>query len=178
MSNDSSYNPANNKVLAHHIWMSLNSGYRNEPFMSASDGVMVVPVNAAGEVLFIHEPTIFSGQPVMFLPGGAVDEGESPVEAANREMQEEIGFRAARLELLYEFHPLARHAQMRIFAVLARELSESRLVGDEPYQIPIMPYPLKNFERLLSDGGQQCDSTVIAALYMARTRILKESAAV
>ena len=175
MSNDSPYNPANNKVLAHHIWMSLNSGYRNEPFISASDGVMIVPVNAAGEVLFIHEPTIYSAQPVLFLPGGAVDEGENPLEAANREMQEEIGYGAARLELLHEFHPLARHAHMRIFAVLARELSESRLLGDEPYHIPIFPYPLRDFERLLTDqdGGQLHDSTAIAALYMARSRIAK-----
>src|SRR5690349_9966779 len=109
ISREENYPVMKDNLIARHLWMSLHSGFRNEPFMRASDGVMIVPVNQTGDVLLISEPTIFNAQPVLFLPGGGLDEGENPLDAANREMQEEIGYRAGRLDLLHCFYPMARH---------------------------------------------------------------------
>ncbi len=54
--------------------------------------------------------------------------------------------------------------------VLARDLKESWLLGDELYLIPLIHFALKDFDRLLAQG-QLHDSTAIAALYMARDRV-------
>jgi 8-oxo-dGDP phosphatase len=39
-------------------------------------------------------------------PGGLVDEGENPAEAAAREIEEETGYRPRRLEYLVTFEPM------------------------------------------------------------------------
>jgi ADP-ribose diphosphatase len=157
-------------LIASHRWLSLYKGFRDEPFIRSNDGVVVIPLNDKDEVLFIREPTIFDQQPVLFLPAGTVDRNETPQHAANRELQEEIGFRAERLDFLHSFYPLARHADWKAYAFLGRNLIPSKLDGDESYELPITSIPLNNFERLLANG-QLRDSTIIAALYMARSFI-------
>lgn len=159
-----------NRLIATHKWLSLYCGFRDEPFIQCSDGVMIVPITTEGDILFISEPAIYDHLPKLILPSGAVDEGETPALAANREMQEEIGYRAERIELLHAFRPLARHGNTSLHAFLARDLTPSRLQGDEPYELPITRVPLNSFEPLLSTGAL-VDSTVIAALYMAREHI-------
>jgi ADP-ribose diphosphatase len=160
-------------LIARHRWLSLHKGFHDEPFIRASDGVCIVPVNDAGEVLFISEPTIFNQQPVLFLPAGAVDTNEIPHEAANRELQEEIGFKSERLDFLHCFSPLSRHADWRAYTFLARDLIPSKLIGDKPYELPIIRIPLNGFEQLIRNG-QLSDSTIIAALYMAQRFIANE----
>jgi 8-oxo-dGTP pyrophosphatase MutT (NUDIX family) len=153
-------------LVGRHRWLSLHRGYRDEPFLRSSDGVIIVPVNAAGEILFITEPTQFDNSPVLTLPAGAA-EADTPGESANLELQEEIGFRAQRLEFLHEFRPLARHADWRIYAFLARDLVESSLPRDEPYEIVVTPVPMMNVDFLIR-SGQLRDSTAIAAIFLAR----------
>jgi ADP-ribose diphosphatase len=164
------------RILYRHHWLTLCAGYLDEPFIHSTDGVLIVPLNASGEILFINEPAITDGRPVLGLPGGAVDEGESPALAANRELQEEIGYQSLQLDLLHEFHPLARHAQWRLFTYLARNLRVSKLAGDEPYEMVIEKIPLANFEPLI-EAGRLNDSTVIAALYLTRSFLDKEQRA-
>lgn len=154
--------------LIRHKWMSLCQGLNGEPFVRGhGDGVVVVPVNADGDVLLTCEPAVHSGVPVLVLPAGTVEEGEDPVRTANRELQEEIAFKADRLEVLAELHPLARHAEWSVHVVLACELSPSALEGDELHTIEVEPHPFDEFESLIANGRLQ-DSTCIAALFLAR----------
>ena len=155
--------------------MTLCKGLHGEPFIREhGGGALIVPVNSAGEVLLIIEPAVPDGSLVLSLPAGAMEPGESPVEAANRELQEEIGFKASRLDILAELHPLARHAEWTMHAVLARELSVSHLAGDEPHRIVLQPFALSRFEDLIDDGRLQY-SSCIAALFLAR-RVLEREA--
>lgn len=162
------------RFVAGHRWLSLWRGYRDEPYLVSSDGVSVVAVNQAGEVLLINEPTVFDKQSVLMLPGGSVEEGEAPEISANRELQEEIGYQATRLDLLHCLYPLRRHGNWRVYIYLARDLRESALVGDEGYDLPLTRVPLANFEQLLASNQLQ-DATTIAALYMARSFIASQA---
>jgi len=163
-----------NRLVATHKWLSLYSGFRDEPYIQCGDGVMCVPLTAEADVLFISEPTIYDHLPKLTLPAGAVDEGEAIAVAANREMQEEIGYKAERIEQLHSFRPLGRHGDTLLHVFLARDLTPSRLEGDEPYELPITRIPLSRFEQLLA-ANELSDSTVIAALYMTRDYIRQHS---
>lgn len=159
------------EVVGRVRWMALCRGLHGEPFVREEHGgVFVVPVNARGEVLLVVEPAVTDGTPTLGLPAGAREAGESPAETADREMQEEIGYRAGRLDVLAELHPLARHADWRVHAVLARDLTPSAREGDEPHPITVEPVPLARFETLI-DAGRLLDSTCIAALFLARRLI-------
>ena len=92
--------------LCSHRWLTLCKGLHGEPFIREhGGGALIVPVRSNGEVLFITEPAIPDGSPVLWLPAGAMEPGETPGEAANRELQEEIGFKASRLDVLAELRP-------------------------------------------------------------------------
>jgi 8-oxo-dGTP pyrophosphatase MutT (NUDIX family) len=136
---------------------------------------MVVPVNNQGDVLFIVEPSVVDAHPVLTLPAGTVEEVESVAESANRELQEEAGVRAERMDPLPTVEPLARHARWKMHLFLARDLTPSPLPGDEPFNIQVECVPLAAFEREI-DSGRLTFAPVIAALYLARRVIDGEAA--
>ena len=161
-------------VVARHRWMALCAGLNDEPYIVSSPGVLVVPLDADGNVILINEPARTDGQRVLFLPSGAL-EGKEPADAANQELREEIGYEAARLDRLGLLHPLARHAIWENTVMLARDLSPNRQEGDEGYEIEVVRVPFDDFETLIA-SGRLTDAGVIAALYLARSFVQREAA--
>ena len=60
-------------------------------------GVSVVITNLTGDVLLLKHSY---GSDVWSLPGGGLRRGEDPMEAARREVREELGMELARIELI------------------------------------------------------------------------------
>jgi ADP-ribose diphosphatase len=137
-------------------------------FVRTGDEVLIVPLTAEGQVILTLEPSAAFGQPTLILPGGETEPGESHAATANRELQEEIGYQAGQLDFLGELRPYSKYLTVRSFVYLARELTPSRLKGDEEYVINVEKVPLAEFERLIA-AGRLLDARVIAALYMARS---------
>jgi len=159
-------------VLYRHRWLALCTGFQGEPYVVATPGVLIVPINAQGEVLFIVEPSRVDGSLVLSLPSGATDD-HTPAEAADHELQEEIGYKAGRLDYLGELSLLPRHGIWQNTVFLARDLTPQKLEGDEGYPISIEPTPFAEFESLIR-SGRLTGAPLIAALYMARSFIERE----
>ena len=84
-----------------------------------------------------------------------------------RELQEEIGFRAGRLDFLGELRPYSKYLAARTFVYLARDMTPHKLEGDEDHDIGVHLTPLSEFERLIA-ASRLLDARVIAALYLAQ----------
>lgn len=130
--------------------------------------VLIVPMTATGEVILTVEPSVAFNVPTLILPGGAAELDEAHEQTALRELQEEIGYTAARLDYLGEVRPLSKYIALQTFIYIARDLKPSKLQGDEDYEIVTKRVPLKDFEELIAKG-QLLDAHIIAALYMARS---------
>jgi 8-oxo-dGTP pyrophosphatase MutT (NUDIX family) len=153
-------------------WMTLKAGLYDEPTIVCDDGVMIVPLTAEGDVIFITEPRMWSDNvPMLGLPAGVIEPGEDPALCANRELQEEAGFMAGRLDLLATLHPWERYMDTRFLVYLGRELTPAKLPGDERHTITLERHPLATFEGLIA-AGRLSDSTVIAALFLAQKFVL------
>ncbi len=158
------------RILCGDQWLSLvgrRHGDRETLVIKAGDEALIVPLTAERRVLLTVEPSPALGREVLILPGGEVSSGELSLQTANRELQEEIGYRAGRLDFLATLHPWSKYLTTACHIYLARDLTASRLTGDEDYTIGVEAHPLDRFEQLIA-GGRLTDARVIAALYLAR----------
>ncbi len=161
------------KTLCGDEWMALaqtRHGDQEVSVIVAGDEAVIVPLTPEGEVIFTVEPSPALGRDVLILPGGTIESGEPALEAANRELQEEIGFRAARLDFLGRVQPWAKYLTTTAHLYLARDLTPSTLPGDEDYAIRLERVRLDGFEALI-DSGRLGDARVIAALYLTRRHL-------
>jgi 8-oxo-dGTP pyrophosphatase MutT (NUDIX family) len=107
-------------VLRHE--MADDSGRTREAFtMRCPDWVSIVPVTDAGEIVLVRQYRHGIDAPTLEVPGGVIDAGESPQEAALRELREETGYAAGgAIEPLGFTHPNPPIQSNRHFMFLAR----------------------------------------------------------
>ena len=133
--------------------------------------VMIVAMPDPDHVLMIREYAAGPEQYVLTLPKGLTDPGEDPVTAANRELMEECGYGAHNIEPLAELSLAPNYMDHRMNVMLARDLFEKRLPGDEPEPLVVERHRLDELPALLAREDFH-EARAIAALFMARERLL------
>jgi ADP-ribose diphosphatase len=130
----------------------------------------VVPLTADGEVLLIRQYRRAAGGFIYEVPAGKLDAGESPLQCAARELAEETGVSAGRLEPLGSILTTPGFTDEVIHLFLARDLrpAEQHLDADELLTVEKMP-----FERAIDMciRGELRDAKSICALMRAERRM-------
>ncbi|WP_394204325.1 ADP compounds hydrolase NudE [Shewanella waksmanii] len=131
--------------------------------------VMVVPVHQ-GQLLLGREYAAGTHSYELGFPKGLVDPGETPEQAANRELQEEIGFASRRLMHLMELSLAPGYFASKMQIFIAEDLYESHLEGDEPEPIEMVPWPLEKWRDLLLQSDFS-ESRSVSALFLAQEHL-------
>lgn len=84
--------------------------------------VCIAPLTASGELLLVRQYRHAVGEWLLELPAGRLEHGEERALAARRELEEETGFRAHKLELLREFYAAPGFCSEWMSLYLATEL--------------------------------------------------------
>jgi ADP-ribose diphosphatase len=134
---------------------------------SGRAAVMVVAVNAADELVLIREYAAGFHEMQLTLVKGAVDDGESLEEAANRELKEEAGFGARDIRFIKKLNLAPGHMGFTINVVLALDLYPEKLAGDQPEPLEVVCWPLAELDELIT-GDEFREARAIAGLYLAR----------
>ncbi len=132
--------------------------------------VIVVPMQDDDTVLLVREYAAGLHHYEIGLVKGRLEPGESILEAAQRELREEAGVAARELVELTELSLAPGYMTHVTHVVLARDLYPSRLEGDEPEELEVVPWPIADLKSLTA--RPDCtEGRTIAALYIARDHL-------
>ena len=129
--------------------------------------VTLVPIDEQNRVWFVRQYRHPAGEVLLELPAGMVEPGEAPLDCARREIREEIGMAAGRIELIGEFYLAPGYSSefMRVF--LATDLRPDPLPGDADEFISIEPIPLEVVQHMI-ENGKIHDAKTLASLTLVK----------
>jgi ADP-ribose pyrophosphatase len=131
--------------------------------------VLVLPITDDGRVVMEHIYRHPLGLSLLECPAGGLD-GEDPIVAGRRELEEETGYRATSWEHLGSFYAASGHSNERFDVVVARGLSEDgRLQREITEQIELELIPEDELRaRVLRGEVEDAPSALAILLYAAR----------
>ena len=153
-------------------YQSARSGEVNIEVIHHNGGAGALPLFDDGTVALVRQWRYPLARYSLEIAAGRIEPGQTPLETAARELEEELGYRAKEFRLLSEFHVAPGYCEERLFVYLATglELSSQNLDDDE--EIEVLRLPFEDAQaRVLS--GEIDDAKSIITILLAG-RFLKE----
>ncbi|MBS0627415.1 MAG: NUDIX hydrolase [Verrucomicrobia bacterium] len=136
--------------------------------------VAIIPVDETGHILFIKQWRLATETILIEIPAGTLEQDEDPLGCANRELQEEIGFRAETMIPLGGFYTAPGFCSEYIHLFLAKDLLPSSLWADDSDYIDLFALSLEEALSLVADGAF-LDSKTLSALNLYQLWLKKNS---
>lgn len=134
-------------------------------------GAAVLPVTDDGRVVLLRQFRPAAGGVIWEIPAGRLEPGEDPAACVARELREEAGYCAGRLEPLGEMLPAVGFCTERIHLFLARELTPVPQSLEPDEYLDVVPLPAAEALALI-ERGELPDTKTQLALLLARSRQL------
>ena len=131
-------------------------------------GAAVVPFFGDGTVAFVSQYRHPALKYVLELPAGKIDPGERPAETAARELEEELGLVAGRLEQLSGFYTTPGFCAERLWVFLATDLTETARRHEEDEIIEVVRMPFARALDMVTSNEIDDAKTIIGLLLAAR----------
>lgn len=131
---------------------------------------VIIPVFDDGTVSLVRQYRHPAVRYLLEAPAGTLAEGERPEAGAARELQEELGVVAARLEKLSEFFVSPGFCEEKMWVYLATELSEGKQLLDDDEFLEVVRLPISDALEMITSGEIQ-DAKTIIGLMLAAPRV-------
>lgn len=130
-------------------------------------GAVVVPLLDDGRVLLIRQLRYPLGVHIFELPAGKLDPGEDPRACASRELREETGYVASRIEKLTTIYTTPGFCDEKLHIFLATQLAESpdghqREEGE--LTMTVHPTPIEEAIAMVERGDINDAKTIVGLL--------------
>ena len=136
--------------------------------ISHPGSVVVLPLLPNGKILLIRQYRYAARDYLWELVAGRIDPGETPREAAARELIEETGYRARRFRIFLEVFPTPGFLEERMFLLLAEGLTPGKAEPEEDEKIVSHAYNHKQLEEMIRAGKLRDAKTIAGILYYLR----------
>lgn len=133
----------------------------------------IVPVVQEGAdplILLIRQFRYAAAGPIWEVPAGTLDPGEAPLECARRELREETGADARRLEFLTTIFTTPGFTDERIHLFSAHELTVRDHAREADEFLEVHPHSLSTVLGMIRDGELRDAKSICAVLYYAGFR--------
>ena len=128
--------------------------------------VLIVPMLDHETMLLIREYSVGTERYELGFPKGKVEAGEDMLEAANREIMEEVGYEAANLTLMKQLSLAPGYMGHITTIVLAQNLTPHREPGDEPEALEVVKWNINDIDQLILRDDFSEGRSVAALLLM------------
>jgi ADP-ribose diphosphatase len=136
--------------------------------------VLIVPVLNDDTILLIREYAAGTHSYDLAFPKGKVEQGEEILDAANREIMEEVGYESSKLTVLKSLSLAPGYLGHVTHIILAENLTEHREPGDEPEEIEVVPWKISEIDALI-DRDDFSEGRSVAAVYLLKEALRKRT---
>jgi len=154
----------------------LNGKTTTREIVEHKDCVAVVVLDHKDNAILVKQYRKAVGKPLLEIPAGSIDDGEQPIAAVRRELQEEIGYLPNKVDKLGGFYSSPGYSTEYLHLYLATYLIVSRLEAEDTDEIEVVRVPLSKIPSLIA-SGEICDAKSIAGLLRVISLGLRSGAA-
>ena len=155
-----------NRFRVERVTQTLPDGSRHEKQIVRHPGaVTLLPLLADGRICFVENYRASVQQTLIELPAGTREPGEEPLQTARRELAEETGYRAGRIEPLATFTMSPGILDERMDLYLATELQPGPTALDAGEDIRTLLCPWNAALAMVRDGRIRDAKSVAGLLY-------------
>jgi ADP-ribose pyrophosphatase len=130
--------------------------------------VVIVAMDDQKRILLIQQWRRSLKRIIFELPAGTLDEGEDPIVCAQRELQEETGFRAESLDAMGGFYPAPSYSDDYLHLFFAKDLEKKPLPQDDDEGIDLVPMSIESALELIENGTIIDAKSIIGILRCAK----------
>ena len=135
-----------------------------------SGSAVIIPVYDDGTVVLVRQYRHPAVRYLLEAPAGTLTKGERPEVGAARELQEELGLSATRLEKLSEFFVSPGFLEEKMWVFLATDFSEGKQNLDDDEFLDLVRLPIAEALEMITSGEIQ-DAKTIIGLMLAAPRV-------
>lgn len=128
--------------------------------------VAIVPMIDGERIVMIRQFRQAAGEVLMEIPAGTLEPGEDPLDCADRELQEEIGYKADRLELMFKSYLAPGYSSEMLHTFMAHGLNATRVDREPDEFIEVVEVPLTDAVKMIQSGEIK-DAKTICGILMA-----------
>lgn len=127
--------------------------------------VVILPLLSDGRIVLIRNQRFAVNATLYEIPAGTREPGEADEDGARRELEEETGYRAGKLEPLVRFFASPGFCDEEMIGFVATELEVTAQRLDATEHIDVMPVDVATFREMLRDGRIVDGKTLACGLY-------------
>ena len=169
------WNVVESKLIVDHRFLRVREDLLEHPndgrrfhcyyLQSPSEAVATVPLTKDGCVILVRQYRHPIGRVIYDLPAGRFEAGESPQQAAARELEEETGYRATKWQKLGYFNQFPGAMQIGTHIFLAQDLRPGVQKLDHYEDVEVVKLPFPKAVQLVT-GGQVIDGSMMLGLLL------------
>jgi ADP-ribose pyrophosphatase len=135
-------------------------------------GVALAAVTPEGKMVMVRQYRKAAEKAVLEVPAGKIEKGEDNRLTAERELKEETGYSAGRIEHITSFYSSIGYSTEVIYLYYATDLTPGETEFDDNEAIEILEYDIPELKRMVLSGEIE-DSKTIAAILLVEPYILQ-----
>ena len=126
--------------------------------------VCVIPVTDEGEVIMVRQFRYPFSKPLLEIPAGKLEPNEDPLDAAMRELEEESGVVADKVEFMGELYTTVAFTDEKIYTYIATGLTYKEAHPDEDEFVQVEKIPLAKLVDMVMAGEIKDSKTQVSIL--------------